>query len=96
MIGALAHSLPLVLIPLGADQPLNAQRCADFGVAQVLDAAEATPASVRTAATTLLEDPAYRRNAERLRDEIAALPELEHAVGRLERLAAEKRPLYSA
>lgn len=96
VIGALAHGLPCVLIPLGADQPLNADRCADLGVAQVLDAMEVTPESVRAAVARVLEDPGYRRNAGHLRDEIAALPEPAEAVGLLERLGAEKRPLYSS
>jgi MGT family glycosyltransferase len=94
VIGALAHGLPSVLIPIGADQPLNAERCADLGVAEVLDAVEATPETIRAAAVGVLEDPTYRRNAERLRDEIVALPELAHAVGLLEQLVAERRPLY--
>ena len=96
VIGALAHGLPSVLIPIGADQPLNARRCADLGVAHVLDAVGATPDGVRAAVSMVLDDPSYRRNAERLRDEIAALPEPTHTVGLLERLAAEKQPLYSA
>jgi UDP:flavonoid glycosyltransferase YjiC (YdhE family) len=96
VIGALAHGLPSVLIPIGADQPLNAGRCTDLGVARVLDAVEATPESARETVKIVLNAPAYRRNAERLRDEIAALPELAHAVRLLEKLAAEKRPLYSA
>ena len=37
VIGALAHGLPMVLLPLGADQPLNAARCEALGIAQVLD-----------------------------------------------------------
>jgi UDP:flavonoid glycosyltransferase YjiC (YdhE family) len=96
VIGALAHGLPSVLIPMGADQPLNAARCADLGVARVLDAVEATPEAVREAVASVLADPTYRRAAERLRDEIAALPGPTHAVVLLERLAAEKRPQYSA
>ncbi|HSH81126.1 MAG TPA: nucleotide disphospho-sugar-binding domain-containing protein, partial [Herpetosiphonaceae bacterium] len=96
VIGALAHGLPMVLIPMGADQPLNAARCADLGVARVLDAVTATPEAAREAAAAVLADPAYRRAAERLRDEIAVLPGPEHAVALLERLAAEKRPLLSA
>ena len=95
VIGALAHGLPSVLIPMGADQPLNAGRCADLGVALVLDAMEVTPEAVRGAVSVLLDDPAYRRNAERLRDEIAALPGVAHAVRLLERLAAEKQPLHA-
>jgi UDP:flavonoid glycosyltransferase YjiC (YdhE family) len=91
VVGTLAHGLPSVLIPLGADQPQNAARCADLGVALVLDAMQVTPESVRAAASTVLEDLAYRRNAERLRDEIAALPEPAHAVDRLERLHGGNR-----
>jgi UDP:flavonoid glycosyltransferase YjiC (YdhE family) len=96
VMGALAHGLPMVVIPMGADQPLNAARCEVLGVARVLDAVEATPQTVRAAVSTVLEDLAYRRAAERMRDEIAALPGPAHAVMLLERLAAEQRPLVSA
>jgi UDP:flavonoid glycosyltransferase YjiC (YdhE family) len=95
VIGALAHGLPMVLIPLGADQPYNAARCAELRVARVLDAVEATPETVREAVATVLADSTYRRNAERLRDEIAALPGPAHAVVLLERLAAEGQPLVA-
>lgn len=96
VIGALAHGLPMLLIPMGADQPLNAARCADLGVGLALDAMAATPETVRAAITTVLAGPSYRRAAERMRDEIAALPDPAHAVRLLERLAAERRPLFSA
>lgn len=83
---ALAHGLPMLLIPLGADQPLNAARCEALGVARVLDAATATPHEVRDAVSQLLGDERYRERAERIRDEIAALPGPEFAVTLLERL----------
>jgi UDP:flavonoid glycosyltransferase YjiC (YdhE family) len=86
----------MVLIPMGADQPLNAARCEALGVARVLDAVDATPDVVREAVLAVLDDPPYRRAAGRARDEIAALPGPAHAVMLLERLAAEKRPLCSA
>ena len=95
VIGALAHGLPMVLLPMGADQPHNAARCAELGVARVLDAVATTPETAREAVATVLADPTYRRAAERLRDEIAALPGPEHAVALLERLVVEKRPLIS-
>lgn len=88
VMGALAHGLPLVVIPLGADQPLNAARCEALGVAQVLDALVATPQAVRAAVTQVLQEPGYRQAAKRLQSEIAALPGPEHAVGLLERLKA--------
>lgn len=93
VMGALAYGRPMVLIPMGADQPLNAARCADLGVARVLDALEATPEMVAAAVSAVLGEPGYRRAAERLRDEIAGLPGPEHAVALLERLAAEKQPI---
>ena len=94
VIGALAHGRPSVLIPMGADQPMNAARCVQLGVARVLDPIEATPGSVRAAVSDVLADPRYRWAAERMRDEFAALPGPAHAVRLLERLTAEKRPIF--
>ena len=88
--GALAYGRPAVLIPMGADQLLNAARCRQLGLAQQLDPIAATPDGVRAAAEEVLAKPAYRRAAERLRDEFAALPGPESAVERLERLVANK------
>jgi len=45
-MGALAHGLPLVLIPLGADHPLSAAR--------VSDVADASPETVRTTVEAVL------------------------------------------
>jgi MGT family glycosyltransferase len=95
VMGALAHGLPMLLLPIGADQPLNALRCEALGVGRSLDALLADPPTVRAAAASVLADPSYRRAAERMRDEIAALPEPASAVALLERLAAERRPLRS-
>ena len=84
--GALAAGLPSVLLPMGADQPLNAARCEALGAGIALDALRATPAAIGEAVTTVLEDPRYRRAAARLREESAALPPPAHAVELLERL----------
>jgi UDP:flavonoid glycosyltransferase YjiC (YdhE family) len=86
VIGALAHGLPMVLLPMGADQPLNAARAEALGVAELLDAVAATPASIEHAATSVLSEPGYRRRAELIRDEIRALPGPEHALELIERL----------
>ncbi|HET9674460.1 MAG TPA: glycosyltransferase [Gaiellaceae bacterium] len=88
VLGALAHGLPQVLIPMGADQPLNGKRCEELGLARVLDPIAATPESVRDAVSTVLTDETYRAAAERMRDEIAALPGPDDAVTLLERLAS--------
>jgi len=96
LMAALGHGLPVVVVPISADQPANAARCAALGLGKVVDRAELTPESAREAVLGVLREPSYRRNAERLRDEIAALPGPEYAVALLERLAVEKRPLLTA
>lgn len=88
VLGALAHGLPSVLLPMGADQPQNAARCAELGVARVLDATRATPGTIRDAVAEVLSQPRYRAAAARIADEIAALPGPEHAVDLIRRLAA--------
>jgi UDP:flavonoid glycosyltransferase YjiC (YdhE family) len=94
VVDALAHGLPMVLLPMGADQPLNAARCEALGVALVLDAVTTTPQAVREAVSRVLADSTYRQTAERIRDEIASLPGPQHAVTLLERLATYKRPIF--
>jgi UDP:flavonoid glycosyltransferase YjiC (YdhE family) len=86
VIGALVHGLPLVLLPLGADQPLNAARCRELGVAHVLDPLTATPDSLRAAVSEVLGNPRYRRAARDLQGEIETLPGPAEAVALLEHI----------
>jgi UDP:flavonoid glycosyltransferase YjiC (YdhE family) len=96
LMAALAHGLPLVVVPVGADQPQNAARCAALGLGVVVAPAALTPEAARRAALAALADPAYRQAAGHLRGEMAALPGPEHAVSLLERLARDRRPLPGA
>ncbi len=84
--GALSYGLPMVLIPIGADQPSNAARCAELGLARVLDAVRATPEEVRSAVSTVLAEPTYQRAADQMAAEAAALPAPGYAVKLLEQL----------
>ena len=68
----------------------------ELGVGLVVGPDERTPAAIRAAVRAVLADPAYRRNAEGLGDQMAVLPGMDHAVALLERLAREKQPLLSA
>ena len=86
VIGALVHGRPMVLIAMGADQPLNARRAEALGLGRVLDPVSVTPAQVRDAVAGLLADPAAHRAAAALRDEIAALPPPAAAIPWLEDL----------
>ena len=91
VVAALALGLPQVVVPIFADQPENAARVAELGAAQVLGREARTPEAVRKAVRAVLADPTYRRRAERIRDEIRALPGLEETVTLLQRLAVAGR-----
>jgi MGT family glycosyltransferase len=95
MMDTLSHGLPMVMLPIAADQPENAQRCAEIGVAAVLGREARTPTDIRDAAREVLNNPSYRRNAQQVQQEIQALPGLDHAAGLLERLAVERAPILS-
>lgn len=85
--GALAHGVPMVCLPMGADQPDNAARCEDLGLGRVLDPVTATPATVRQAVAEVIAEPGPRQVAQRLRAQWTALPGPAHAVRLLEQLA---------
>jgi MGT family glycosyltransferase len=89
---ALTHGLPLVLVPIAADQPMNAERCKALGVARVVEPLSITPEKVREAVRDVLRTPSYRENARRFQEEARTLPGMPRAVELLERLAKEKTP----
>jgi UDP:flavonoid glycosyltransferase YjiC (YdhE family) len=84
---ALAHGLPMVIIPIAADQPENAQQCAALVLARIISSRDRTATAIREATRTVLSDPRYRQNAARLHNEMESLPGPEYAVALLERLA---------
>jgi UDP:flavonoid glycosyltransferase YjiC (YdhE family) len=86
VLGSLAHGVPSVVIPMGADQLDNAARCVALGVGVTLHAEHTTPEEIRDAVATVLADPSYRRAARRVGDAIAELPDQAHAVALLEAL----------
>lgn len=90
LMGTLSSGLPMVVIPLGADQPMNAERCAALGIGRVVIDTDVTPDSIRAAAEAVLSDAFYRAQAEQLRDEISALPGPDVAVPLLERLVEQR------
>ncbi|WP_326694124.1 glycosyltransferase [Streptomyces sp. NBC_01766] len=90
LMGALAHGLPSVLFPHGADQPYNARRCTELGAARTLDPVTATPEDIHSAVSTVLADSGYRSAAERIRDEMNALPGAAETVPALEALALSR------
>ncbi|MBL0749423.1 glycosyltransferase [Nocardioides baculatus] len=92
LMAALAHGLPSVLLPLGADQPHNARRAGELGLASTLDAATATPDEIRDAAQAALADDAMARRCRQVAAELASLPSVGTAVAALEEAASGTRP----
>jgi UDP:flavonoid glycosyltransferase YjiC (YdhE family) len=89
----LAHALPLLVLPQGANQFHNAEACAAAGVALTLLPGEVTPESVRAAIRSLLDDSRYREKAKAVAKEIEAMPGPEAGVWLVELLARERAPL---
>jgi UDP:flavonoid glycosyltransferase YjiC (YdhE family) len=90
---ALAHGLPMIMLPLGADQPENAARCAELGASRTLSEDNLVPDRIREVVLDVLQTPSYRQAAGRLRDEFDALPGPDFAVELLERLAHDRVPI---
>ncbi len=96
VVTTLLNGLPMLTIPLGADQPYNARSCTALGVGEVIGPDDRTAGTIREVARRVLREPSYRGEAERVRDAMAALPGPEYAVELLGRLAKEKQPLLTA
>ena len=83
-LAALAHGLPSVLLPIGADQPHTADVLAELGAGVVLDPLTATPDEIAGAVLRVLDDPGYAVAARRVRQEILELPSASDALARVE------------
>lgn len=86
VMGAISHGLPMVLLPLGADQPLNAQRCQALGLAITLDALTVTPQQIANACQTILEETSYQRAAQKIQTEYINLAPPSAALIQIEQL----------
>ncbi len=90
LLAALDRAIPVVVVPLIADQFFNAQVIRRLQLGQVIqtDPEQLTPESVRVAVEEVLVNPIYRHNAARLQTEMHALSGQEYAVELIERVAA--------
>jgi MGT family glycosyltransferase len=88
---ALGAGVPMVVVPISADQPYSAARCAAIGVARTVAPDDRSPEAIRAAVREVLDRPGYRSSAESFQAEMAALPGIDHVVGLLEELAASAR-----
>jgi UDP:flavonoid glycosyltransferase YjiC (YdhE family) len=87
MLAALSAGVPLVLLPVGADQPDNADRCAAAGVGIVVGPEGRDATSVRAALEHVLGSASFSESTRRVRLEIAGMPEPAAVLRDLERIA---------
>ena len=83
MFGSLAHGVPQVVLPQGADNFVNGWLLANCGAGVTIGPDDVTPEAVRDAVRLVLEEPSYRETGRRLAAEIAALPEPVKVAGTL-------------
>lgn len=74
MLGSLAHGLPQVVIPQGADNFINASLLERAGIALALRPGEVTPENARRAVRRVLDDPGYLVAARAAAADIAGMP----------------------
>jgi UDP:flavonoid glycosyltransferase YjiC (YdhE family) len=102
---ALGAGLPLFLLPMGADQPYNTERCMAAGVALGVIQPQPDgppsaapppftapdPAVIRDRTRRILEEPKFREAARAIAAEIAAMPPAAYAAERLEAAVLGRR-----
>jgi UDP:flavonoid glycosyltransferase YjiC (YdhE family) len=71
---SLISGVPMVAIPITADQPYCTQRCAALGVARAVPPEQRTPEAIHAAMLDVLGNPSYRTNALDFRERMLALP----------------------
>ncbi|MDX2646278.1 glycosyltransferase [Streptomyces sp. PA03-1a] len=86
--GAAARGIPAVVVPGAAGQQRQAFRLQAAGAGVAMPIGEQGPEAVTAAVSRVLAEPAFTAAAERLRDEIAAMPSASEVAERLTAAAA--------
>ncbi|MFP5230232.1 MAG: nucleotide disphospho-sugar-binding domain-containing protein [Acidobacteriota bacterium] len=90
---ALSEGKPMVVIPLAHDQPAIAARLAQSGAGRVLPVMRLSAQRVRTAVSTVLADPAFRKAAMTLQTQIRTTCGAERAVEIIEEALCRRAEL---
>ena len=87
LLAAIEHAVPIIAVPFGADQHINARSIERLGIGAIIDQDDLTPERIRNVVHSLLRDPTAKNNIARLRDSTHRLPTIDHAVHIVEHLA---------
>jgi len=88
VLGTLAAGVPMVVLPLFADQPQNAERVEAIGAGVSVDYSSATPQALATALERVLGDPSFKERARAVAADMASLPHVVEAPAWLEHQVA--------
>jgi UDP:flavonoid glycosyltransferase YjiC (YdhE family) len=89
---ALAHGVPLVVAPIRLGELAVAEQVTRAGAGIAVSFAGATPAQLAAAVTAVLDEPGYRAQARRIREQFAAAGGAGAAAGHLAALAGRAPP----
>ncbi|HEX6539664.1 MAG TPA: glycosyltransferase [Candidatus Dormibacteraeota bacterium] len=81
---AASLGVPMVVVPITADQPYSAQRCVELGIGRAIGRDNLTADAVHDAVVDVLNTPSYRDDAKRFQAEMNSLPGTEHLVALIE------------
>lgn len=74
---SLSFGVPMVAVPLIAEQSYNAARCSDLGVARTVGLDDATADRIAETCREVLNDPSYAARAGKMRSALRELPSLD-------------------
>ena len=89
---AMAHGVPMVVIPFVSDQPVNAQQVARLGLGRVLDCKSITPQVLKETAFAVLSDKGIPEAIRSIQEELTHAPGNRGAVTIIEEYALWKEP----
>lgn len=90
VLASLAAGVPLVITPTEWDKPEIAQRVVEFGAGLRIEPRKCTPKALRGAVERLLNEPSFRKNAQRLAAMFAQTGGADSAASLLEGVVAAK------
>ena len=87
LLDVLRAGLPQVMLPMDADQPLNAARAAELGLGLTLDPGTRSPETIAAGVERVLTDASFLVEAAAMRRDLDALDPVTHVVDDLTALA---------